>query len=324
MRRLAVAAACALALAGCDNMPWANKDGNASAGLTTAQSGMVPGKPSVLPNDVLASVNGVPISKADLELRIQELKALVEGSGEAWTPLTREQLTALLDEMVNNELASQDAVARGLDRSLETQRRWEYLRRQFFAQEWLRSMQTQLDVPSEQVERYYTENKEGFRDRESIRLRQLSVGSEEEAKRALSQLYAGSLSFESLARQISSGPSAADGGLLPKPVMRAADRDFMAYVQPDLDVLVLDPLLETAAFAITQANGLSSYVKGADGRSHIFQLVARAPEAQRPLAEVHDQIKSFLTLEKLQEAVDALKGKAQVERHEERLDSIVQ
>lgn len=313
-----------LAVAGCDNLPWSSKNENASAGLTTVQSGVAPAKPAVLPTEIVASVNGAPIATSDLELRTQELKALVEGSGETWTPLTKEQLTALLDEMVNNELASQDAVARGLDRSLETQRRWEYLRRQFFAQEWLRSMQAQLEVPSDDVERYYTENKEGFRDREQVRLRQLSVASEDEAKRALSQLYAGSLSFEALAKQISVGPSASDGGLLPKWVMRAADRDFMAYVQPDLDVLVLDPALETAAFAITQPNGFSSYVKGADGRFHMFQLVERKAETQRPLAEVHDQIKSFLTLEKLQNAVEAMKGKAQIERHEERLDSIVQ
>ncbi len=316
-------AAAALAAAGCDRLPWASKDDASAAGqVTTAQSGAVPTRAPVLPAEVVAVVNGVAISKADVQLRLQELKALVEGAGETWTPLTAEQSAAVLDELIGAELMSQDAVARGLDRTLDLQRRWDYLRRGFFAQAWLQQTQESLEVGAGEVEAYYEQNKEGFRDRESVQLRQLTVTSEDQAKQALAQLYGGSVSVEQLAKQISVSPSAPQGGLLPQWAMRATDKEFMALVDPALDVIALDPALENAAFAIADLNGLSSYVKGADNRYHIFQLVARRPAQQRALTEVWDQIKNFLLLQTLQERVDALEAKAAIERHPERLEGI--
>ncbi len=316
-----------LILVGCEKFPWsssATDEGPKTAVLTTAQSTVTPDRPAVLPNDVLAAVNKVPISKADLELRIREIETLVESSGKTWKPLTVDQLQNVMNELVNTELMSQDAVARGLNRSLEVQQRWEYLRRAFFAQEWYRTTQQRLEVSPTDIEHYYEQNKEGFRDREQIKLRQLTVNSEEQAKQALAQLYSGVVTFESLAQQSSVGPTAAQGGLLPQWVMRAADREIASYLKPDLAVMVLDPVLEKAAFAIDRLNGLSPYVKGSDNRYHIFQLVARQEEQPQPLAVVSDQIKNGLLVQKLQETVDELKSNAVIERHADRLEGIGQ
>lgn len=318
-----------LLMAGCDNLPWSSKsrDNEPQAALTTAQSAVTPARPSVLPSDVVATVNAVSIAKTDVELRVQELKAMVENAGEPWTPLSAEDMAAVLDELVNTELMSQDAVARGLDRSLDTQRRWEYLRRGFFAQEWLRWNQERLAVSPEEIEQYYAQNAAGFRVPARRKLRQIIVASEDQAKRALAQLHGGTTDFTNLAQQISVGPTAAQGGLLPMWTMRTDDKAFLYASEADAQaagVASLDPVLEAAAFAIDQVNGLSSYVKGADNQYHLFQLVEREEDRQRDKAEVWDGIKSFLTVQKLQASIDELKTKATVERFADRLEGVSQ
>src|SRR3989338_2035237 len=247
---------------------------------------------------------------------------------------------------------SQDAVARGLDRSLDTQRRWEYLRRGFFAQEWLRWNRDRLTVSPEEVEQYYEQNQAGFRIPARLKLRQLVVASEEQAKRALAQLLDGTADFSNLAQQISLGSSAAqggglaaggvrgdgkkyicvgsrggEGGVLATWVMRENEKMYLYGSETDAaaaGVTSLDPILEAAAFAIDQVNGLSGIVKGADNRYHLFQLAERQEEHQQDKTEVWDQIKNFLTVQKLQASIDELQKKAAIERFTDRMEGVTQ
>lgn len=328
--------ACLIGLAGCDKLPGfsqetpASPQSTASATSTAssaAPAAVTPERPAVAPSDVMATVNGVSISKADLKFRIEELKALLKNAGQAWKPLTAEQLDGLLKEMVNTELMSQDAAARGLGRSAEAQQRWEMIRRNFFAQEWLTWNRTRLEVGSGEVEQYYEKNKLGFREPERRRLRQLTVDSEAQAKQALARLLGDSMDFSELVKQISTGANAPTGGMIPEWVMRANEKAFMYGTDADAKaagVISLDPALEAAVFAIDQVNGFSNYVKGSDNRYHIFQLVERKEARQRPSSEVWDSIKNFLLVQKLQEAITELKGKAKVEEFPERLTGIDQ
>src|SRR3989338_5110241 len=222
---------------------------------------------------------------------------------------------------------SQDAVARGLDRSLDTQRRWEYLRRGFFAQEWLRWNRDRLTVSPEEVEQYYEQNQAGFRIPARLKLRQLVVASEEQAKRALAQLLDGTADFSNLAHQISLGSSAAQGGVLATWVMRENEKMYLYGSETDAaaaGVTSLDPILEAAAFAIDQVNGLSGIVKGADNRYPLFQLAERQEEHQQDKTEVWDQIKNFLTVQKLQASIDELQKKAAIERFTDRMEGVTQ
>ena len=323
-----LAALCAVVglCGGCDRMPWSQEEpSEATAASATTAAPAVPQRPVVAPTDVVAKVNDVSISKADVELRIQELKTLMEANGQAWTPLTSEQLGAVLEELINTELMSQDAEARGVDRPTPTQQRWEYIRRGFYAQEWLRWHQDRHGIEDVEVQQYYETNKPGFRQPEQRRLRQLVISSEAQAKQTLSQLLGGAAEFIALTQQVSQGPTAANGGLLANWVMRTNDKALLYADETEAEaagVTSLDPALEAAAFAIDQVNGLSSYVKGADGRYHIFQLVERQAERQRPFEELQEDIRSFLLVQKLQQAVDELIRKAAVERFPERLEGV--
>ena len=326
MEGVVVAAALGASL-GCERMPWSSGQQDQATASTAGSHPAAPPRPPVLPSDVVAAVNKVPISKKDVELRLQELKALTEASGGQWQSLSADQLEAVLDELVHTELMNQDALARGLDRTLNTQQRLEYLRRGFFAQEWLRWHQERQAITAADVEQYYEQNKLGFREPERRRLRQLVVGSEPQAKQALAQLLGGTVDFANLAQQISQGPTASAGGLLSGWVMRANDRAFVFPSAAEAEaagVIGLDPALEAAAFAVDQVNGLSNYVKGADDRYHIFQLVERQDERQRPLTEVYEDIKTFLAVQHLQQTVDELSSKATIERFPDRLEGLAQ
>lgn len=324
---IAVGIVVLMSVAGCEKLTSLFSGGQEEATATPANpSAPSPGsvvRPPVLPGDVIATVNGVSISKADVELRVEELKALVANMGQPWTPLTAEQLEAVVDELVNNELMNQEAVARGLDRQLATQRRFEFLRRTFFAQEWLRWNNQRLDVSSTEVEQYYQANQLGFRTPERRKSRQLTVATEDEAKQALSQLLSGTAQFASLAEQTSLAPSKAQGGMMADWVVRAAEQ-MLVSAEDAQTTSVLDPALEASVFAIDQINGFSSYVKGADNRYHIFQLAEKQAERTRPLTEMWDQIKQFLLFQKLQGSLEALKGQAKIERFAERLDGVKQ
>lgn len=328
-RACAIALRAGSAIAGCDKLTAAlgKKRADPDSARAPSHAAVQPAKPVVLPTETLAIVNGVPIAKADLELRIQELKALAMNLGQPWTPLAKEQLQAGVDELVTSELLNQAAITRGLDRDAETQQRWAFARRAFFAQEWLRWNRQRLEVKSDEVEKFYEENKQGFREPERRRLRQLVVAGEDDAKRALAQLLGGSVSFDALAKQISAAASAANGGLLDDWVMRANEKALAFPSDAEASaagIISLDPALEAAAFVIDKVDGLSNYVKGPDGKYHLFQLVERKAERQRPLTELWDQIKNFLLVQKLQGAIDELRKSAKIEKFPERLESVKQ
>ena len=319
-------------LAGCDKLSdlMGGKESKAAASAAAPAAppaAAAPAAPTVLPSDVMATVNGAPISKQDLEVLIGEQKAQQAASGKPWKPLTTEELSAVLEQQIGNELVSQDALARGLDRSTETQRRWAAMRRGFFVQEWLHWHQERQEPTQQEIEQAYEKYKLGFREPGWRRLRQIVVTSETQAKQALAQLLGGAVEFSALAQQISTGPTAPQGGLLPDKVMRTDQKAFLFASDADAKasgVISLDPTLEAAAFAIDKVNSLSNYVKGADSQYHIFQLVEAQAEKQRALNEVWDQVKLILMNQKVQTALEELRKKAKIEQFQERLSLVVQ
>ncbi len=319
-----------MASCGCEKLPWTSSSSSthAAPSASTPSGTTVPSRPAVLPLEIVAKVNSAVISKRDVELALQEARATVEAAGGTWKPLSTHDdpdqydLPDLLNDLVTVELRAQDALTRGLDRSPEAQQSFAYLYRTFFAQQWLRWQLDRIKPTPEEISQFYNENKAGFRNPERIRIRQLIVDSEDKAKVALVKLLEG-VDFVELAQQVSSQPAAAQGPLVDKWVMRSVEK--AAFAPDDQNVReLLDPALEQAAFAIDKEGGLSHYVKGPDGKFHIFQLVKREAGHQKELVEVSDAIRNHLRLKKLNDLTDELKAKAQIERFSERLEGVSQ
>ncbi len=299
------------------------------AATTEPAAPELPSRPIVADSAVVARVNGKSISRQDLELTIQELKATSQALGRPWTALSPDNkpdeydLHDLLDELIIAELRVQDGLSYGLARDTDVQQRFWYRFRTFFAQEWVNKQLRQMTVGEDEVDQFYKQNQWGFREPEQLRIRQLMVGSEEQARTALVKLLEGGTDFTTIAQQISLRPEAAKSPLVDQWVMRSAEK--AAYAPSDEKVrALLDPTLEQAAFAIDKAGGVSSYVKGADGNFHVFQLLERKAGRQRPLLEVADNIRDFLRLQKLAQKSDELRKKARVELIEDRLKEVQQ
>lgn len=315
--------------AGCDKLAGIISSSSPKAAVTEPPSNALPLRPHVLPDEILAKVNDRIISARDLELTLQDLKSTTEALGRTWTPLPAESkpdqydLHDLLDELVVAELRAQDGVARGLDRKTDVQARFWVRYRNFFSQEWVswQLEQVKQEVSEQEVEQYYTTNKWIFRDPAKIQVRQLMVKSEDQAKAALVKLLEG-VDFATVAQQISIRPEAAQSPLVEQWVMRGAEK--ATFAPNDEAVRALDPVLEQGAFAIDKPGGISSYLKGADGNFHIFQLVERQDGREKPLAEVADPVRNLLRLQKLSEKSDALRKNAKVNTFAERLSNVHQ
>lgn len=324
VRPLCVFALAVVAAAGCDKIT-SKLAGGASKSSTAAAapakpSGLVVSQPMVSPAETVAKVNDRAISKREVELLLQNFKAAVEARGQTWTPPSEEQLKQLVDEMVLAELRAQDALARGWDRQTETQTRLGLLARDFFNQEWFTRQADQLTIGDSEVEAFYRANPQWFREPEQIRVRQIVLASEDQAKAVLVKLLEGA-DAASVAQQMSVRPEAAEEPLVGQWVMRAADKAARARGDDSIREL-RDPALEQAAFAVDQTGGLSSYVKGADGNFHIFQLIERRPARQRSQLEVADDIKTMLRLERLNKLSGELEHKGKVEKFPERLSGV--
>ena len=330
LRRAGVVWIASLVLLGCEQMPWASSKKHSEAPTSAPASATIIGvaKPEVAATDVVAKVNDGVISKRDVELLIQELRSAREAAGQTWTPLSEDEqadkydLHDAVNDLITLELRNQDAMARGLDRDAKLQQRFAYVARTMFAQEWLAWQFNRVAVTPEEIDQFYQQNQWGFREPERVKLRQLVVASEDQAKAVLVKLLEG-MDFVEVARQSSVRPEAAQSPLADKWVMRSGDKAVFA---PNNDSVrdLRDPVLEQAAFAIDKTQGVSSYVKGADGNDHIFQLLERQPGRQRPLVEVSDNIRNFLRLQKLNSMTEGLRTKAHVERFPERVKGVSQ
>jgi len=311
---------CASVVTGCDKMPWASKedDGTATAapGVTTAQSGVTPTRPVVAESNLLATANGVPLSKADLRLRLTEEKLARRAQGQP-ERLSPEELDSVLRFLIEAELASQEAVKRGLDRDPDIQQRWEYLRRTFFSTQWVLQRRKQLEneLTDASLANYYETIKTGFKTPERRRVRHIAVATEAEAKEVLARLLGGSITFENLVREKSlDTASKSQGGLINRWIIRDNEKRLRFRTEQEAEaagIMSLDGPSEAAVFAIDQVDGLSSYLKGMDNRYHVYQLVDRQAEQQPALSDVKTQVKELWLSIQIQQEINAIVSKGE-------------
>jgi len=155
-----------------------------------------------------------------------------------------------------------------------------------------------IQVSEEEVQSYFRENRHEFDEEESVRLRQIVVGTEDEARKVLAELKAGA-DFATLARERS---------------IDAATREEGG----DLGVVhrgELVPELEEVAFAL-KVGELSDPIQGFDG-FYIVQVVEKKGAREVSLEEVRDRVIDRLKADKFQEMfpgwLEELRSSARVE-----------
>jgi len=312
-------------LSGCRQAPAAE---TAAAAQTpspeTAQAAQEPPKPmpAELP-DVLARVNGQPVTRADFERLVKNMEA---GRGPIPAERRDEILRGALDQLILYTVMKQEAAARKLTVSdAEVDSQLQQMQKQFpndaefqkaLAERNLTLDQLKADarvdllidkmvdaevanVPEAtdaEARQFYTTNPDKFEQGEAVRASHILVmaneGADEATKKAarskidgLLQRVRGGEDFGKLAREHSDDGSKEQGG----------DLGFFGRGQ-------MVPPFEQAAFALKPGD-VSDVVTTQFGY-HIIKVAEKKPASTVPYDEVKEQIVGFLSNQKKQQHVE--------------------
>ncbi len=211
----------------------------------------------------------------------------------------------VLDQMISEKLLIQEAKNMGLEEDNDVLEQIKKMTEQILVQALIeREILDKIKVNDEEVLEYYEQNKDSFTEKEQVYLYNILLETEEEAQDILEQLKAGG-DFSEIAKEKSTGPSAAQGGDL-------------GYLTKGTII----PEIEDVVFAL-ELEELSEVIK-TDFGFHILKITEKKPETVKTLEEVKEEIIQTLLPTKQKEAfenlLEELKGKAEIEINEEALN----
>jgi len=209
-----------------------------------------------------------------------------------------------LDQMISEKLLIQEAKNMGLEEDSDVLEQIKKITEQILVQVLIeREILDKIKINDEEILEYYEQNKDSFTEKEQVYLYNILLETEEEAQNVLEQLKAGG-DFSEIAKEKSTGPSAAQGG----------DLGYLAK-----GTIILE--IEEVIFAL-ELEELSEVIK-TDFGFHILKITEKKPESVTSLEEVKEDIIQTLLPDKQKEAfenlIEELKGKAEIEINEEAL-----
>ena len=211
----------------------------------------------------------------------------------------------VLDQMISEKLLIQEAKNMGLEEDNDVLEQIKKITEQILVQVLIeREILDKIKINDEEVLEYYEQNKDSFTEKEQVYLYNILLETEEEAQDILEQLKAGG-DFSEIAKEKSTGPSAAQGGDL-------------GYLTKGTII----PEIEEVVFAL-ELEELSEVIK-TDFGFHILKITEKKPETVKTLEEVKEDIIQILLPNKQNEAfenlLEELKGKAEIEINEKLLE----
>ena len=236
-------------------------------------------------------------------------------------PKTPEEKRILLEELVKVELLVQDAVSLGLERDAEVRRQLEDARRLILISALTKRDTERATISDEEIKDHYNRFKEAYKDPERIRVRQIVTKAPDEAEAIRTQAVQGA-DFAQLARERSIGPGKETGGDVGWYV-KALDRQLLTLAGQSPPEHEFFPQLEAVAFSL-EPGQISQPVKGPDGHYYLVKLEERTPQRIKALSELWKPLHDGLLIQKqqqnLQEHLDRLWKKGEIQFNEQRLD----
>ena len=210
----------------------------------------------------------------------------------------------VLDQMISEKLLIQEAKNMGLEEDNDVLEQIKKMTEQILVQVLMeREILDKVEVKDEEISEYYEQNKDSFTEKEQVHLYNILLETEEEAQDVLEQLKAGK-DFSEIAKEKSTGPSAAQGGDL-------------GYLSKGTII----PEIEEVVFAL-ELEELSEVIK-TDFGFHILKITEKKTETIKVLEEVKEDIIQTLLPDKQKVAfenlLEELKSKLEIEINEELL-----
>ncbi len=247
---------------------------------------------------VLAKVDNWVLTLEDFNQKAQALQQLSPD----FKVENFDEKKVLLDQLIQQQLLVKDAKLRGLDRKKEVASAVEDFRSGLLVSQIIALLTDDVTVDSKEIENYYNQFKDSFKDPSQWRVREIVLPTMEQANQVLIEALRGA-DFANLATQYSKSASASKGG----------DLGFIEKAK--------FPQLE-AVLSSLEVGSVSNVVKGPDG-FYIVKLEEKKGGKEQKLSDVWDQIKKGLTAvkqnEKLQDYIAKLRQNAKIEIHEDLL-----
>jgi peptidyl-prolyl cis-trans isomerase C len=243
--------------------------------------------------EVVATLNGQPITAADLALAETELDQQF-----AQLPPDQRRIAALT-AILEIRLMAQGAEAEGIAEEPEFQRRLDLMRQRLLHAAYIEQAIAERISEEDLRARYETEIA-GLDLDEEVRARHIIVETEEEAAEIIAALDAGG-DFEELARERSQDGAAQQGG----------DLGYFSRGQ-------MVPEFEEAVFAMEVDSYTAEPVQTQFGW-HVIKLVDRREQEPPSFSDVQPQLRNLLLREAYYQAVDELRDAADIDIQDEAL-----
>ncbi|MCB1381472.1 MAG: peptidylprolyl isomerase [Notoacmeibacter sp.] len=242
---------------------------------------------------VVATVNGQPITEADLTLAEGDLD-------QQFRQLPEDQRRgAALSALIEIRLMASKAVEKGLDKDAEFVHRLAFLKERALHSAFVEK-EVAATVTDEAVRARYDKEMADMKPANEVRARHILVKTEEEAKALIAELDAGK-DFVELAKEKSTGPSGPNGG----------DLGYFRAGQ-------MVPDFEAAAFAMEPGSYSKEPVKTQFG-FHVIKLEDKRAVQPPAFDEVKENVKSLLLRETYFAMAKDIRKEAAVEVKDEAL-----
>jgi len=252
-------------------------------------------------DEILAKVGNEVITRIDFETRLK-----------SFPPTTREELKnfekkkLLLDHMIKARLFVVEGENRKLNEKPDIKAGLRMIRDDYITQEFVRAyIENKVEVSEEEVQNYYNTNPE-IKERELLKISQIVMEKEEEAKEILERLKKGE-HFKKLAKERSIDP-------VSKPM--AGELDWFEKGEGEKEI--------EDAVANLEKGEISGIIK-AKGVYYILKLDEKRVIPKPPYLKIKDDLTQKFGYKKLTEVVNKeiedLKKKIAIETFYEKLSS---
>jgi len=251
-------------------------------------------------DEILAKVGNEVITRLDFEKRLNSFPYAAQQELKDF-----EKKKQLLDIMIKARLLVTEGGNKGLTEKPDIKAGLRMIRDDYITQEFVRAyIENKVEVSEEEVQNYYNTSPE-IREQEYLKVSQIVVEKEEEAKEILERLKKGE-HFKKLAKERSIDPASK---------AMAGELDWFEKGKKEKEI--------EDALAKLEKEGISDIVK-TKGGYYIFKLDERRIVPKSPYLKIKDDIIKKLKLKKITELVEkdieTLKKKITIETFYEKLN----
>ncbi|MEE9493937.1 MAG: peptidylprolyl isomerase [Gammaproteobacteria bacterium] len=275
--RLTLIATTVLAVSACDQVPL-NEDANQVIAKAVESAETMADT-----SEVVATVNGATITRNLFDTYSQQRQQRRPGDQDP---------QAVLDEIVNLELALQDGIKNGVDKQPEIVAQVTQQRRAVIASAAIKQQLIDNPITDEELKKIYDEKTSGAGT--EYKARHILVEDETKAKELITKLDGGA-DFSDLAKEHSTGPSGKSGG----------DLGWFSSQQ------MVKPFSEAAA-AMEKGKYSKEPVKTQFGW-HVILLDDSRESSPPPFEQLKPQLQSFAQNERIQNYVQSLRDNATID-----------